>query len=465
MQIPILNGIYSDSNSDYRVAYPYNLIPVPKSQGVSAGYLRPAEGITHKTASVGPDRAAINWANKVYRVSGNSLISVDDEFNVTDLGNIAGVSWAKMDYSFDRLSVSSGGNLYYYDGADLSQVTDPDLGGVIDHIWVDGYFMTTDGESLVVTDLNDPFSVNPLKYGSSESDPDPVVALLKIRNEPHAINRHTIEVFSNVGGAGFPFQRIEGAQIMKGAIGTNACCVHLDAVAFIGGGRNESIAVYMSSGGSYAKVSTSDIDKKLNSYTNDELSSIKMESRTHDGHNWLFIHLPDVTLVFDQAATNVVGEKVWFKLGSGLEESKYLGVNAVWQNGHWMVGDPDNPRIGVLDPSHGDHWGNKIGWEFSTNIIYNDSNGAIFHDIELVCLTGRAKFGLDPSISTRFSNNGETWSQHKFIKAGKAGQRDKRLMWFRQGSMRHMRIQKFNGTSDSRLSISRLEARIEPLAY
>ena len=28
MQIPILDGIYTDNNSDFRTAYPVNLIPV-----------------------------------------------------------------------------------------------------------------------------------------------------------------------------------------------------------------------------------------------------------------------------------------------------------------------------------------------------------------------------------------------------------------------------------------------------
>jgi hypothetical protein len=35
--------------------------------------------------------------------------------------------------------------------------------------------------------------VDSFKYGSSEVDPDPVKALLKVRNEVYALNRHTIE--------------------------------------------------------------------------------------------------------------------------------------------------------------------------------------------------------------------------------------------------------------------------------
>jgi hypothetical protein len=43
--------------------------------------------------------------------------------------------------------------------------------------------------------LNDPTAVDPLKYGSSEADPDPILAIRKIRNEVYALNRHTVEVF------------------------------------------------------------------------------------------------------------------------------------------------------------------------------------------------------------------------------------------------------------------------------
>jgi hypothetical protein len=45
MQIPILNGVYTSEASDFRVAYPYNLVPVPIDQGISKGYLRPGEGV------------------------------------------------------------------------------------------------------------------------------------------------------------------------------------------------------------------------------------------------------------------------------------------------------------------------------------------------------------------------------------------------------------------------------------
>ena len=199
-QISILSGVYVDTAPDFRASYPVNMVPIAQPQGISAGYIRPAEGIDLFASGPGADRGGIVWNGVHYRVMGGQLCSVSTAGVVTQLGAIAGTGQAVLDYSFDRLAIAGGGNLYYWNGTTLTQVTDPDLGTVVDFVWVDGYFMTTDGEFLIVTELNDPTAVNPLKYGSSEADPDPVKALHKVRNEVYALNRHTVEVFTNVGG-------------------------------------------------------------------------------------------------------------------------------------------------------------------------------------------------------------------------------------------------------------------------
>ena len=198
MQIPIVNGIYTDENSDFRTSYPRNMVPIPKEQGLSKGYLRPADGsVSLGSGGPGIDRGGINWNGICYRVMGTRLVTIDKNGIVDDLGFISGSGQVMLDYSFDYLGIAAGNNLYLWDGT-LTQVTDSDLGSVIDFIWIDGYFMTTDGESLVVTDLGDPFSVNPLKYSSSEADPDEIKAVLKLRNEAYALNRYTVEVFDNI---------------------------------------------------------------------------------------------------------------------------------------------------------------------------------------------------------------------------------------------------------------------------
>lgn len=467
MQIPILNGIYTDNGPDLRTSYPVNLMPVPKKSGISNGFLRPADGLVANGTGPGVDRGGINWNGVCYRVMGTELVTVASNGAVTVLGYVGGPvnTPVTFDYSFDRLAIASGGRLYYWNGT-LKQVTDPDLGVVLDVAWVDGYFMTTDGTSLVVTELTDPTQINPLKYGSSEVDPDPVVAILKLRNEIYALNRNTIEVFDNVGGDFFPFQRIEGAQIQKGAIGTFACCVFVETVAFLGSGRNESPGIYLGANAGAQKISTQEIDDLLLTYTEAQLAQVKLEARNDKAHQHLYIHLPDRTVVYDAAASGVLEEHVWFTLTTSLAGfSQYRARNFVWAYDKWLVGDPQSSTIGYMVDTTGEHWGQIVRWEFGTTIAYNEGNGAIFHELELVALTGRVALGKDPIISTSYSVDGQSWSQDRPIRVGTTGNTNKRLCWFQQGHMRNWRIQRFRGDTQAHLSFARLEAQIEGLAY
>ena len=84
-QISILNGIYSDSAADLRTSYPLNLVPVPKENGISKGYLRTAEGMiefANSIYSAGADRGGINWNDKCYRVIGDFLTVVESDGTV-----------------------------------------------------------------------------------------------------------------------------------------------------------------------------------------------------------------------------------------------------------------------------------------------------------------------------------------------------------------------------------------------
>ena len=470
MQIPLLSGIATDENSDFRTAYPINKEPVPSDHGLSAGYLRPASGVATWGTGSGVGRAGIEWNGVCYRVSGTKLISIDDAGAVTVLGDVGGSGQAQMDYSFDRLSIQSSGDFYYWDGSTLTQVTDPDLGTVLRHIWVDGYFMTTDGEFLVVAELLDPTDVNPLKYGSSEVDPDPVKAVLKLRNEPHAVNRYTIEVFQNNPNAGaseFPFDRIEGAQITRGAVGSFACCVFDgEAIAFVGGGRNESVSVYLGANGSSGRIATREIDQVLGGYTDAQLADILCETRVGEGMKRLYIHLPDQTLVYDAGASAIVQKPVWFVLRDGFEAgTAYSARNMTCCYGKWIVDHVSSSSFGYLTENDGSRWGSDVGWEFSTPIIYNEGRKGIIHELELVCLTGRNALSTAPTIWTRHGEDGETFSQPTFSLAFNQGNRTQRIRFTRQGLVDHWRIQKFNGTSADHISIARLEAKMEGLAW
>lgn len=466
MQIPILAGVYTDSAADFRASFPVNLVPVAQDQGISSGYLRPADGIVSNGTGPGINRGGINWQDVVYRVMDQDFVSVSEDGTVTSLGTVTGSGRVSMFYGFDRLCIVSNTGAWYYDGVSLLPITDPDLGPVKDGIWIDGYFMFIDDEFIIVTELNNPFAIDPLKYGSSEADPDPLKAIVKIRNEAYVLNRHTTEVFDNIGSTGFPFQRIEGAQIMKGTLGPHTACVFLDAVALIGSGFNEAPSVYLASNGQAAKIANRELDLILSDYTEAQLATCLLETRVDRNQQWLILHLPDRTMVYDALASQQLGQPVWFFLASTLTYGGlWRASDLVWCYNRWNVADTQSPAVGYLTNTTAAHWGNQVGWEFGTTILYNEGRGALIHELELVALTGRQALGASPWISTEYTVDGVTWSQPKLISAGQIGNRTKRLIWLQQGNMRHWRAQRFRGTSDAFLSFARLEARIEPLNF
>lgn len=464
MQVPLIVSNKTSEGPEYRRGVPKNMVPVPTETGISAGYFKPTEGILTFGTGPGVDRGGINWNGQHFRVMGGSLVRVESTGAVTVLGDIAGDDWVSFDYSFDNLIIAGGGNLYYWNGT-LKQVTDPDIGTVLDALWVDGYTMTTDGTDLIVTELGDPYSVNPLKYGSSEVNPDNIVGLIKLRDEPYAVNRYTMEQFNNIGGDLFPFQRNEGGQLTRGALSKSCFCIFSEQIAFLGSGLNEPLAIWVGQNGATAKISTREVDTVLLGFTEAQLTSTVLEKRTFKSHEFLYVHLPDQTMVYDANASAVLQTPVWHMLTSSVVDlGQYRARGMVWCYDKWLCGDPTSPKIGELVEDISTHHGDVIGWEFGTTIFYNAGMGAIFNMLELVALPGRVPLGADPVVWTSYSEDGETWSQERTCSAGRQGERAKRLTWLRQGRMSNIRLQRFRGTSDAHLAFARLEVQLEPLS-
>ena len=464
MQIPIINGIFSDAAADFRTSYPINMLAVPKKTGISEGYLKTADGVELFATCLGLDRGGINWRDELYRVSGSQLIKVLSNGTVSDIGYIAGTGVCSFAYSFDRLAIEAGGNLYYYNGSSLTAVSDIDLGTVLDVIWVDGYFMTTDGTSLIVTEINNPNAVDPLQYGSSEVDPDRIVGLVKPLQDVYVMNRYTIEIFSNIGGNGFPFQRIQGAAINCGLIGKNAKTEVSGTVAFVGSRKNEAPAVYIISGNAAQEISTREIDIWLATHTEFELSLCVVETRKFSGHELIYIHLGDATAVYDLSGSQSVGEPVWCWLSTGSAgRNPYQSFNFIWCYDNWICGNKVNSNIGKLVDAT-TQYGEITGWQFDTVAVFNSTNRAIFHKLELTNLAGRAPFGESPICWASWTDDGMQWSDEKPCAMGQSGNYANRLTWLRNGVMHTWRSIRIRGANKTPVSFARLDADIEGLA-
>lgn len=464
-QIPILSGSFADESAAFRAALPINKEPTFADTGLSKGYLASAQGLAQNGTGPGSGRGGINWNGVCYRVMGSKLCSVSDSGAVTELGYVGDNGLpVTLDYSFDRLAIASNQGLYYYNATEgVTQVTDPDLGIVIDVLFIDGRFMTTDGTSLVITELNDPYAVDPLKYGSAETDPDPLVALCKIRGEVYALGKGTIQNFRNIGGAGFPYQNNAGAMIPRGAVGTKAWSYFLETFYFLGGSRTEQVSVYQAGSGQSQSISTQEIDTILAEYTPEQLALVEMEAFNQQSEQRLLIHLPDQTLCYFNDASQKAGEPVWASLRSGVAlDSAYPARHLVPCYGKWLV-DAET-KVGYLDGAVSTFFDESEAWQFQTNFVYNSGKNAIIHSLELVGLPGRTPLGDDPSIFFSWTRDGETWSQEQRISAGKTGERLERMVWRPHVRINNYMGLRFRGVGTSVSSFARLEATIEALS-
>lgn len=463
--LPILKGLVADETANFRVSIPINYEPVVTDTGISKGFLRATPGITLITdPALGADRGGIVWRGVHYRVLGSNLVSLNGAV-VMVLGDVGNNNLpVSLDFSFDLLAIASNNNLFYWNGTALNQVTDPDLGVVLDVMYLDGRFITTDGNSIVLTELNDPYAVDPLKYGSAEVSPDPIVGIAHVRGEMYALGTGTIENFRNIGGTGFPYQRNSGALIPKGAVGTHAFCYFLDTFAFVGGSPSEAPSVWLAGGGQAIPITTPDVDRELAALTDAELALVELEARQEEGEQRLIMHLPTKSLMFLQQASRNAGEPVWCQLNAGMgNDQPYPLRHLVLTEDGW-IGGASSGKLGRLDNAVETIFGEERGWRFDTLLVYNQAKGGIINCIELIGLTGRAPFGAIPQAFLSITMDGETWGQERAIETGRFGEREKRCQWRPGRRFRNYCGLRFRGAGNGRQAWARLEADIEGLA-
>jgi hypothetical protein len=354
--IPLVKG-QRKSNYDYRENLPVNMTAIAAQIEGDTGYLLAHDGLTEFASVSGVARGGYfnERLNQHFRVSGGQLESVSESGEIEDLGNIAGQGTVSFAESFNSLGVVAGGKFYLYDAAGLEEVTDSDLGIPIDLTWFRGIYVLTDGEYLYSTSLADETEIRILDYVSSEFSADPIKGLLRTdSNQIVAFNRYSTEYFyfnANSDVNASPLQVIDGKSNRIGIVGTHCKCF-LDGNIFILGGRkDESPSVHILSGGTETPISTREIDKVIATYTESELSGAVLEDRTVDRDQFLIIHLPNHTLLYNHTIGKTQGTSAaWTYLKSG-DDDAWRGKYGVFDPriSKWVYGDTKENKLAYLD--------------------------------------------------------------------------------------------------------------------
>lgn len=496
-ELPIATGFYEDASKPIAAQECTNWLPqVPQTNAISQAQLVQTPGI-EEFANTGnyAGRGFHEMDSIAYSVNGNTLYRINSDGSNTSLGTISGTGRVSMADNGVQLCIivpGSTGYIYTVSGG-LVTITDTDftttLGPSQQVVFKDGYFIHFNNNSAAssfpiffISNLNDGTAYDALDFGTAEVDPDAITALHVNRNQLYVGGKITIEPFQNIGGAGFPFQRIPGAVVQKGIRAKFSVRDFDNSYVFVGGGENEKPAVWRFVGGGAERISTSAIENILQGLSDTELSNVFGTVYSESGAFIYYLHLNDRTFGYD-AATGKWHERKSKNDNDQLVNWRVNGIIEAY--GRVLVTDNQSGKIGEMDKDFYTEYGVSIQRRVSTQPFTAGNLNLAFSDMEIFCESGTAgpQAGhitnyiaesyivegyfessipvQEPTIQRSFSDDGGyTFSNETSRSLGKQGEYNRRQIWKREGQATRNRVYRFVVDEPIKMSIMKLETDV-----
>lgn len=471
--IPLVRGD-GIAGVEYRDRLPTNAqIIIDHVHGVE-GYLMSHQGLFEYGSAPGADRGGVfnERLSQHLRVSGNKLVRVDHTglggvFNTvrgrtTEIGTISGTRQASLPYSFESQAIIADGKMWLYDGATLTRVTDSDLGNPVDGIWINGYYLMTDGEFLFHTDLNDEASIEPTRYATSEFSPDDTIGIAKSRdNQAVVFNRYSTEYFRHEpANSAFKFSRIESKAVKTGIVGPHLKTELGGRFYCLGNAKNEAPSMVVIMPGRVENFSTREVDLLLEEYTEAELATGVMESRVEERNELVYVHLPRHTLVYNFTAAKLVDNAhAWSIVKSGVNiDRPWDGINGVMDidANQWIYGDRTQSRLGVLGGGSSQY---GVKQECIFYSPFANLEGASIDQFEINTVSG---FSLeDMKVFVSITYDGRTYGREWSLLYGSPLDYGQRFIARRLGYINHWVGFKFRIVANSRISLANMVLHFE----
>ena len=478
--LPIANGAYQSESLPLSAQQCINWYPnIPQVAALNSETLFGTPG-AFTLATSGEiqqaNRGALTLNEVPYFVNGDSLYRLDltvvdsvDTFAVTNLGTISGTGrvWMAENGTQLMILVPGGDGYIFTTGPDtLTTITDLDFRASGDPQtvrFVDGYFLlTTDTKKVIISALNDGLAYNALDFGTAESSPDKISGSVILKNQVFIVGTVTTEGFQNIGGADFPFQR-NGIFLDKGTTAPFSIIAANETFMFIGGGENETPAVWAFASNAMQKISTTAIDALLSQKSADEIAGAFAWSYAQKGAYFIGFTLADTSIVYDSATGR------WAERQSSVPTNndpnfvtRYRHNSFVGAYGRVLVADATDGRIGELDPDTYDEYGNVISRTVTTQPFQNNMKPLFVSSLELTMESGVGDARTpDPKIRLSISRDGKTFTDERTRSIGKIGEFKHRAIWRRNGRAARFDVFRFVMTDPVKPVIIQLLADIE----
>jgi len=481
--IPLGNGFYESASLDISAQECTNFyVNIPQTQGaLSDATLFGSAGIDQllSTGETGQINRGMHVKNgKPYFLNGETLVRIDssidveglETFTAVNIGTIEGDRRVSMADNGKQLMVLvPGGNAYIIDetaGTPFIEITDAGFrasGNPQLVVFVDSFFVcSTDSKKFTKSASNDGNSWNALDFSSAESDPDDITSLHVYNNKLYVAGSETIEEFRNLGIGGFPFQRT-GFFIDKGVFAPFSMISSNNGFMWIGGGTNESPAIWALVGNQPQKISTTAIDSSLQSFTQEEISNSFAYSYAQKGAYFVGFSFPDRTFEYNTITGKWNERKSQIINSKGLTETIRWRVNSLGTAyNRVLVGDSQDGRIGSVDIDIYSEYDNEIIRVIAVQPLANQGNALSVSMLEATFESGVGNTETpNPQIRLSFSKDSKTFSDELSRSLGKVGEYNRRSIWYRLGRFPRLAVFKFEMSDKVKPVFIKLEASVK----
>lgn len=512
MKTPILGSSYVARSVNAADARMVNLFPevVPEA-GKEPAYLQRAPGL-RLLANVGdgPVRGLWTFNGALYIVSGNTLYSIDTNYNATEIGFVAGDGPVSMADNGAVLFVAAGGPSYTYNTLinEFRKIVDGNFPGAGAVAYLDGYFVYTEPGSqrfYVVQSVSAAGYIYPLEFdaldvASAEGSPDGLVTLAVAHREVWLFGTNSVEVWYNQGNVDFPLSRIQGAYNEVGCAASSSVAKLDNSLFWLGSDARGNGIVYRSSGYNGVRVSTHAVEWQIQQY--DRIDDAIAYTYQQDGHAFYVLTFPsaNATWVYD-VATGAWHERASWNAVTG-EWYRHRSNAQVNFNNEIIVGDFENGNLYAFDLTVYSDNTEPQRWLRSWRALPTGQNNlkrTAHHSLQLDCETGTSTdqtirlllvpqqliaengdrlttednanltelgfemLAADPEIMLRWSDDGgHTWSNEHWRSMGRVGQYGYRTIWRRLGMTTRIRdrVYEISGTDPVKIAIMGAELNL-----
>lgn len=451
-------------------------INVPQTQSFSQANLFGTAGISEiiTTGAIKQvNRGCHVKAGAFYFVNGDTLYRLDvanNVFSYVALGIIEGTERCSFADNGTQLMIvtnNDGWIINEDDATPFQKISDTDFkanGNPQQVVFIDSFFVvTTDSKKFIKSAANDGLSWNALDFASAEADPDNIVSAIVNKNRLFIAGSETIEVFENLGLGGFPFQRVTGLVIPKGCFSPFSMISIGDSFMWIGGGTDESAAIWQLNGSTAQKVSTTAIDSELQGFSESDLAEAFAWSYAQKGAFFVGFSFPSVTFVYDIITGQWHERKSTIVDTKGITSTVRCRINSLaTAYGRVICCDSQDGRVGELSTDINKEYEQPLIREFSTITIYNEGNSFSIPQVELTMESGVGNTEQpDPQIRMSHSKDAKKFSDEISRSVGEVGEFRRRQIWRGLGRFPRMGVIKWRFSDPCKFAVIKLTVGIK----